>query len=300
MIKQVSTDSTPHAVLVDQSNNVIYYQKYVNPILFHYIISKRLYNLEGQIAYLKKTPSGVSFPEGAYILCQGSTEKKPKSCTGKPNLTQYNSQDRSGVVELKVAWKILEKNDIKNRYITTRATVQSYVGNNPDNPDKLVEDVLLGVVGFHIARKTASSFRWVFSTFNHIDNTRAPINSTIRPSFYDYNCPTCAINVANGGISKTQVKLIDEVSPITRKINELITRELKDDNSVLQYYQLIGTQFTTDNSKPNVRSAQGRLENNVGSNPFPTYLANEVIETFLQKANVKLSFFNKKPPYFLY
>jgi hypothetical protein len=292
-ITQVGPTHVKNTVVVDQNNNPLYYQKYVNPILFNYITEMQtLYNLDGQTQYSVDhgckpgSQSCLNLALGAYIFCNDSTPETPISCTGKPDLAQYSVDDTTGVVELKVAWKRLTENDPNNaRYLTTRATIQTYTNNDPTKPAALVSNALLGMVGFHLNHKTASSFRWVFSTFTQVDNINPPVNAPVTPSVFNPDCPTCAVNIANNGATKTQVKLMDPPSPITEAINGLVQAELAKENSVLQYYQLVGSQFITDFTNPDTSTPANTLMNQSGGNPHPTYVTNEVIETFLQPGN---------------
>lgn len=271
-------------ILIDQNNNPVYYQKYINPVAFNYIVTNGLYNLDGQITY-SKTNSGVSFSQGSFLLCKDqSTPSKPPSipCTPATNMRDIDEKDPSGPVELKVAWKVLTDDDDANRYLSVYSNVSVSQGNS----SKIIRKKL-GVVGFHLAQKTTSSPKWIFSTFTHIDNLEVEPGSLQHPSFFDPNCPQCPVNIADGGQTKTQVKLLDPIGTLTKEINQQVQKKLAQQGSVLQFYQLVGTQFTTDFSVAEQAEVPGSIVNYSGYQPYPTFLTNEVIETFLQYGNKK-------------
>lgn len=271
-------------VLIDQQDNPVYYQKYMNPVAFNFIKTNELYNLDGQITYAN-SHGEVSFAQGSFLLCNGksnATGAPSIPCTPATNMRDIDSNDPSGPVELKIAWKVLTDADDVSRYIHVNTDVLI----TDDNVSKVVQKKL-GVVGFHLAQKTTSSPKWVFSTFTHLDNVLTEPSSEQSPSFFDRQCPECAVNVANGGSSKTQVKLMDPINSITQTINQQVQAKLAVEGSVLQFYQLVGTQFTTDFSAAEQIQLPGKIVNYSGYGPYPVFLTNEVIETFLQLGNVK-------------
>ncbi|MFT4926165.1 MAG: hypothetical protein ACI8WB_002263 [Phenylobacterium sp.] len=285
-------------VLVDQQGKVVYYQRYIGPIFFdsispdstHLVPAKKLYNREYQLEAYNSDASGVDLdlPMGFYKSCRVSEANEEKvDCVA--DLSGYNGSNFSGVVELKAAWKQLPQDGVNNhRYITHNATIKTYQDNDPKQPG-VEQAALLGLVGFHINHKTLTSSSWVYSTFSHIDNTETPLNLALSPSFYDLNCPQCQVNIAFDETNKinTQVKLLADIAPITQTINTLVGEALNKDNSVLQYYRLLGTQFTTTGQPlfKHQQDEQEKLVNFARTHPYPTFLANDVIETFLQPGN---------------
>ncbi|MCF6442715.1 hypothetical protein L1077_25150 [Pseudoalteromonas luteoviolacea] len=312
LVEQVAPPHMPYkdAILIDQSNNPVYYQKFVSPYLFEFIKKKSFYNLDGQIDYANKrawackndndidNDACITVNTIGFLACKDPSQTQ---CDKIQDLTQFDwSSTTPGMaIEIKVAWKVLEPDDDKSKYITRLLPVREYEDfvSGQSSP-YTVTNKYMGVVGFHIIQKTGSSKNWVYSTFSHKSNIDG-----LSPSFYDRNCPTCPVNNADNGQSKTQVTRIDAISPITRQVNEHVVEALTAENSVLQFYQLIGTQFTTDRSEPLTdntgkvsTSKQVELENYSGNHPYPVYLTNEVLETFLQIGNEQVEG-QKKPIY---
>lgn len=276
------------AILIDQANQPVYYQKLVSPNLFELITTPNiltnmpLYHLQGQSAYLNKIGK-LNVALGSYVNCPG--DSSDKVCNLIPDLKAYKYGDTTGSITLKVAWKVLSENDDPSQFIHVEKDVVVYDNLKNGEQSKVAKVVQkkLGVVAFHIAHKTNTSPNWVFSTFSHINSVDGQ-----NPMFTNPHCPTCPVNVANGGKGPTQVKRIDNIMPITQRVNQFVHGKLAAENSVLQYYNLIGTQFTTDNSAPVTDGYPGRLLNFAGKSPFPTFLANELLETFLQPGNTPL------------
>ncbi|KID56236.1 hypothetical protein JF50_18405 [Pseudoalteromonas luteoviolacea] len=293
-VEQVSprNGNNEKAILIDQANNPIYYQSIISPYLFHFIVNKNLYNLDGQIDFAQgkkwachnNNIDCLNTNTIGYLRC-GTGQFK--NCNKQQDLTQYTPLKSPGLaVEIKVAWKILTSDDDKSRYIHTQLPVAKMPIGYKRNVET-TELLNVGVVGFHINQKTASSGNWVYSTFSHKDNVWGQT-----PSFYNRYCPTCPINTATSGATKTQVVRLEKIDPITEAVNQFVQHQLAQENSVLQNYKLIGTQFTTDSSEPLTdknqnyqQTSRAKLTNFAGGSPHPLFLTNETIETFLQQGN---------------
>ena len=259
--------------LWDQNGNVVYYEMPLNDEAFNKIKTLQLYNVQGQLDYFGAVDS-FEFPWGSI------------------------SQQETGAVQLKLAWKILDKEDIPGRFCTMDAYVLAF-GENEN--EQQWEKKTVGLVGMHIAHKTASSRNWVWSTFEHIDNvqvddaevlTYAEQGQTLKPSFNDPTCETCPVNVepvpGKDGLRRTQVMRVAPVAEAAAQLNRQVQAMLKEQGSVWQYYELVGTQYVTDpNAEPALpqHGLLARLTNISGGKPAPAYLVNPVIETYYQKGN---------------
>lgn len=262
--------------LWDQNGNMVYYEILLNQVEFEKIRDLQFYNQEGQIDYFRTIgqPSGLP-PWEQFEFPWGSADK-----------------DETGSIELKLAWKIMDQDDIPGRFFTTEAYVL-------DNGNWVTKTV--GLVGMHISHKTASSRNWIWSTFEQVDNLQvndlealeyAAEDQVLKPSFYDPTCPTCPVNVLPApdplGIRKTQVLRAIPISKATEELNDQVQERLKTEGSVWQYYELIGTQYVTDPSADPAATDQGLPEsitNKSGGKPAPVYLLNSVIETYFQQGN---------------
>ncbi len=155
--------------------------------------------------------------------------------------------------EIKAAWRVLtaqDSPDQKARFFQRRAWIQV-----PGGP---CSQVLLGLVGLHVTRKTPSRPEWVWATFEHVDNVPA-YDSTGQPggtySFYDPTCPPdkCKPNHSTEQDGKptgtpTQVTRRTPISEQTQAANKQWQAALADavEGSPWQYYQLVEVQWPRD------------------------------------------------------
>ena len=167
-----------------------------------------------------------------------------------------------GAVEVKASWRQINPAQ-RPRFHSTYA----YITYAPDPKTrvntKCAGPFLMGMVGLHIAHKTASFPQWVWATFEHVDNDPPPASSSAANYSYnnDSQCliPGCANqppspHVAyDGDPHKTyppvQVVRATPIPPAkndpTTGINPWFQTLLKNVNSksVWQYYQLVDTQW---------------------------------------------------------
>ncbi|WP_162555676.1 hypothetical protein [Reichenbachiella versicolor] len=261
----------------DQNGNITRYEVRMNKVEFDYILKHELYNYDGQIEFSKEY-GDVHFPEG-------------------------NRKDE-GVIEIKVAWKILEDTDIESRYFTTHGYVI--------NEDlKSYERKKVGMVGMHISSKTESAPQWIWTTYEHVDNLEVNELEVIdgKPLKASYNDPTsiAAINVfpdtakmkQEGKTFRTQIQRVLPIAGATKELNANVRALLAAAGSKLQYYQQIGTQRPTDPSaKPYTYGGPGgsvidtvytlpeSVTNKSGGKPTPTYLTNMIMETYFQGGTI--------------
>lgn len=268
-VNQVNSDLP----LWDQNGNMVYYEVLLNDQEFDYVVRNQLFNIDGQIAYLAKYGTGIDPPFGNY-------------------------DKNTGSIELKLAWKVLAEQDIPERFFT----MDAYIA-DPGSQQWLKKKV--GLVGLHIGHNTFSSRPWVWSTFEHVDNVQvdelevleyARQGQLLQPLFNDPACPICPVNVEPtpdaAGLRKTQVMRAVPISKATAALNSQVQALLKQQGSVWQYYELIGTQFATDNTVARASDDQGlpdRITNKSGGYPSPVYLVNSVIETYDQEGNQEAS-----------
>ncbi len=301
------TDQAFAGELFDQNGNVVVYEVLMNRPEFDYVVSNRLYNINGQIEFTKKD-SLANFPAGDY-------QKK-----------------KDGAIEIKFAWKILEKGDDKDRYYKSRGYII-----NPKT--KKLERKDLGMIGFHISQKTPTGKQWVWSTFEQIDNLDQNVimkdgkKTIIHPSLTNPECETCPVNVdvTNGGttyafntnvhsnfwtisgdktnryfaennVMKTQAKRMIDIPVRVQEINKRMQAYFRSQKSVWQYYQLIDTQYPLDqNAAPGSHQESTyhlpqSVANKPGGNPNLTFLTNISMETFFQGGNQSASNFMEANP----
>lgn len=228
--------------LVDQNGRFARYELRMNWDEYNYITTNTLWDTAGQNKFLKHNT--VSLPAGP---------------------TSYGPV---GAMELKAAWKVLGKGDDASKFYTIKAIVYNDDSGDPspgENP------VTLGLIGLHIARKTATQRNWVWSTFEQVDN--------LSTSFYNSACDTCRVNTPISGSNITELDAngkplhaptqVTRVNPIqdpsADSLNTHFQALLK--GSVWANYKLVSTQWL------------------LFENMFPLYLANSVQETYVQGPN---------------
>ncbi|MEI6947542.1 hypothetical protein V9K67_10140 [Paraflavisolibacter sp. H34] len=272
------------APIWDQNGNMVRYEVRLNKVVTDYLVSNELYNLDGQIAF-SKAGKQVSFP--------------------------IASRNQEGIMEVKVAWKVLDPvKDIAERYYAKDAYVA--------NPNGSFSKVKVGMIGMHISSRTESSPQWVWATFEHVDNLETnPLKTVngkkLRPSFYDPNCPTCPVNTfpdTPAQVLKNQIQRVLPIPAATRELNRQVQALLAEQGSFWQYYQLIGTQWSTDpssapyissNTDTSVYTLPQAVTNKSGGKPVPAYLTNMIMETYFQGGTTPPNFniyLGNEPAYF--
>jgi hypothetical protein len=278
--------------IIDQRGNLVRYEVLINYDEFQYLLTNELYNVDGQIAFAKQARR-VEFPRGD------------------------NAQRTTGAVELKMAWRVLTPQDPDGRYFQRSAYVA--------NADGSCSDVTVGLVGMHISHKTLKNKQWIWATFEHVDNVatnqlesvklRNGQTAMLRPSLSNPDCATCPINVlppkaADGTQPPVQVARVVPIEQSTQQLNREVQAMLAKIDSVFQYYELVGTQWPTDESAVPAAANQFntsadpaflQIANKPGGKPHPVYLTNSTMETYLQKGNQPAQFqiqgfpFNETP-----
>jgi hypothetical protein len=265
--------------LIDRNLNFVLYEIKLNPTETSYIINNKLTTKEGIYAYGVKHENALDLPA-----------------------SNKSTQD-PGAIEVKASWRILvpSQGDDTSRYFCRRATVFIDSAHTVSKKPLVLKNVLVGLVGMHIIRKTPSTaMKQVWATFEHIDNTpdnpQEAQQSGRRWSFYNPACLNCIPNDtpstrpqdnkqylwndsmpyaslygvdAPGQASDvqfgTQVVRGYPIYKFTEMTNNLWQGKLK--GSVWANYRLIGTQWQKGDS-PNPPTA-------------PHYLANTTLETYI-------------------
>jgi hypothetical protein len=283
--------------LVDQNGKWARYEALVNHEEFDYIVNNTLYNLDGQVAFTQRdTNNEVDFPANV-----GTT--------------------KHGAIEIKLSWKEMGPNDDVHRFYTMKARVRIAGPPGPDGKPQF-RTIHAGLVGMHISMRTASSQEWIWATFEQIDNVRqnplehgglshanfmnpalkdAPVNvlpaknavpdptgSTSYTTWYE-SLTTTPVQVARINVP-TQRGLNDLDARIESSVGELnkqVQAILHQNNSVFQYYELIGTQWPVHQNAPAFAggqdSAPESIANKTPGDMIPTFLTNTTMETYFQK-----------------
>jgi len=259
-------DQAVGGVLTDQNGRFVRYEVRMNKDEYGFISSNTLWSKAGQ----QKYTSAVVFPVGP------------------------SSFGPTGSIELKAAWKVLSDAEAAGGRFYA---IQAIVYNDDDgNPSPGPNPVTLGLVGLHIVHKTKSQPRWLWSTFEHVDNLYEAGTYDGKPrSFANGKCPLAPPYTANAPApckgpccppnTQTASTPSKELDPSGKPLNTpaQVTRVSKIEvgpppvdlnawfqkllaGSVWANYQLIGTQWS----------------GGVGPAPKPPFLANTTLETYNQ------------------
>lgn len=254
--------------LIDQNGEFVYYEIIIDPNEVDYLCANQLYNINGQVAF-SAAGGKVQMPSG------------------------LDDVDFSGAFELKIAWKVLGKNDDPSRFFS----MDAYIKDESADNSELDRQVKVGMVGMHIAHKSASSPQWIWSTFEQVDNlaTNPVSHPQLSPNFHNPNCEVCAVNVqpvagSDGVYPRTPVQALRSVPIPDDKLalNAQVRAAMAKAGSVWQYYQLIDTQWPT---QPDVPPADpsgalpAAVANKSGGNATPVFLTNITMETYFQGGN---------------
>jgi hypothetical protein len=260
--------------LPDQNGVYSRFQIVVNKPMFDYILGNALYSRAGQKAFKGE----VKFPCG--------TNPTPPA------------RGLEGAIMVKSAWKVISPAE-KARFHAAEALVYTPASDNPKYPASCSKQ-LLGLVGLHIAHKTAGSSQWVWSTFEHVDNapTEADVKSGHLKASYNYYDPRCPAakcppnqvpprpwNPTQKSSFHAQVVRIDSFkgnefapqSAAARNAEALPLLASVNPKSVWQNYELISTQWPTNPGGPCAAKPGDQL-----GTPAPIYLANTTLETYIQ------------------
>jgi hypothetical protein len=274
--------------LVDQHGRWARYEMLVNRPEYDYIVRNVLYNQEGQAA----------FSENNMVDPPMNTATSP------------------GAMEVKLAWKEMGADDIRERFITTFADVVNFDTNKTERRE-------MGLVGMHITMLTQSSPEWIWTTFEQVDNL-APREATmkvgnrvlpVRASFHNPNAKGVPQNVlpARNAITgpdgnpsidfdyattapttwmekytttPVQVVRVIPLDQPTIDLNEEVRALLRGAGTKLQYYEMIGTQWPQNPNAPafagGSQSAPESIIHKTPGNMTPVFLTNSTMETYFQ------------------
>ena len=248
--------------LIDQNGQYVRFEIVLNRPMFEYIDQNRLYNQPGQQAF-----SGpIDFPEGS--------------------LDAGQSTGAMGAIVIKATWKLLDPaKDNPADFHTANVLIYDPPLANPPAPGKCYP-ATVGLVGLHIVHRTDKEPQWLWATFEHVDNdpTQAEVNGKqlqAHYNFFDPACTSCAVN------TQPPRPWNPSQSPFPDGFHSQIVREtgLMDDakelnaafqailqGTVWQHYMLVSTQWPTQPTSPTDPNGV----------PFPVYLANTTMETYIQ------------------
>ena len=160
--------------LIDRNLNFAVYEIKLNPDESQFVTTHNLTTVSGQSAYADSTE--IELPSGYY------------------DNDSLRTGGIVGAIEMKATWRILDtaQGDDPDRYYHRDALVYVDSAHTEDGRPLCIE-AIVGLVGLHISHKTQAFTFWVWSTFEHIDNTpevpsaQQPYDTT-HYSFYNPEC----------------------------------------------------------------------------------------------------------------
>jgi hypothetical protein len=165
-----------------------------------------------------------------------------------------------GAIEVKAAWRTLTDSEDRQRYVTRTAKVYDAAAGCT------VQTV--GLVGLHIVRKVAGQPKWIWTTFEHVDNT-PPVDARDTDRSYAFYSQSCAENVPDDCYwaivaaaptdsvytccpnilmevawlgAPNQITRLEPI-PARADVNATFQAALAARESPLQYYFLVGAQW---------------------------------------------------------
>ncbi|WP_157821980.1 hypothetical protein [Tenacibaculum sp. Bg11-29] len=281
----------------------ILYEAKINETEYSYLRAYNLQNADTASNWAKNTVKKLNAFGGTCL----SEEAAKQEVICFPCADENNE----GAIEIKAAWRKLNDSDKKERYYIQKVLVYKKVG---DKVKYTNQDY--GLVGLHIIRKTKNFPTFIFTTFNHVDNLDSGIyyNNSIaleeaKGPYYQYyknktengktkQVPDLTYDTNNQYIKtgNIAVKTQEEIHKIpsglelfNTAIQKQIKKQSKNNNSVWQYYELLGVQAVPVDLKD-------------ADSDDSYYLANNVIETdytlrrftgaFANKTGILLHFSN--------
>ncbi|MGZ4829277.1 MAG: hypothetical protein ACXV78_06500 [Candidatus Angelobacter sp.] len=231
-------DATGEPV-TDQNGRFVRYTINIGEDEYNYIMAQSLWKNSGQSA-----AKDLSFPY-----------------SGQSSATEL------GAMEFKAAWKVLGQNDNPSHFFTQQAIVY-----NDENgtPSPGANPVTVGLVGLHITHKTKKQQKWLWSTFEQVENdTQSFFNpkcsaSQCPPNVETATQPYYELN-PDGSPHNQPVQVVPAVQTTAASLNTTFQGLLP--NTPWAYYKLISTQWVGE----------------LGQAPKPAKLGNSVLETFVSK-----------------
>ena len=207
-------------ILIDQAGNFVLYETRINRVAADYIRENGLDQKSGRLAFANGQ-NPISFPVGHMtppITATATTDSTSSGSSGDTRNAVRNGASGSdsprippsapgvmGAQLLKFAWRILPGNNgtkplVDHGYYTRPARISLGPSQTIDGRAKCL-DVTVGLVGLHLVQRVQSGNgdRWIWSSFEHIDNVPLASNAR-RPNSIITDSP-----FANGCLAPTDI-----------------------------------------------------------------------------------------------
>jgi hypothetical protein len=256
-VTQASFGAARLPPLVAQNGTYVRYEVRVNQVAYEYIRTNRYFLGDAIAADRAKQGGGrLEFPPGSIVV--------------------------------KAAWMELTAADSRGRFYYAPAEIPDPVVGSPLR----LRPATVGLVGLHIAQKTRRHPSWVWSSFEHVDNTE-PGPGAARASFSkndpdlphtDHNVdrrppvPCDAAALPPMPQPPVDVERLNPVPPATNNMNLRYHRSPAVRGTVWQNYRLVATQWVvSQDGSPDTGDPA-----HLGTVLPPGGIANTTIETYSQ------------------
>ncbi|OAZ14842.1 hypothetical protein TH15_03320 [Thalassospira profundimaris] len=178
-------------ILIDQTGNFVLFETRINPVAADYITANNLQTRSGRAAFAQ-SGQAIDFPTGhlqadlAKVVSAVSTKAAAANDPANNAISDVGpiipvaAPGVMGAQLLKFAWRILPTDDAtqNSRYLTRPARISLSGDQTLDGRAKCL-DVTVGLVGMHLVQRVASGNgdRWIWSSFEHIDNVPMAANA---------------------------------------------------------------------------------------------------------------------------
>jgi hypothetical protein len=288
----------PTGPLYDQDGGLVRYEVAVNRAFFRYVRHFGYYNAQTQIDAVNNYLAG----KRDTTAFQRPPFGNPKETGPGGYLHNLPAYAQTGFIDVKAAWRVLDRN--KPHQVERYLHREMVVGVNRDRKPRME---LMGLVALHILRWTPNGYdpvngvdgAFVASTFEQIDNVTTNLDrhgNLVKPTFNNGELPTpeqrefgFAGDIPKLGDGPVSVyrAAAQRIPAAVQKINEQYRTSFPVNTSVLQYYQLIGTQ-NHHQGPVNFATAEDRERNGhqgpiTGVYTNANNLVNSALESYSQK-----------------
>ena len=266
-LNQPNFKGRPFGPLIAQNGTYVRYEIRLNKIAFDFIRNMKYYLKEN-------LPNGPQIPPS------------PDPYSRYARLVPFPT----GSIIIKAAWKELTPGEDRSCFYHLSAQILDW--NKDSTP--FLREVPFGLVGLHIAFKTASRPSWLWSTFEQVDNTE-PGSCASKASF-SKNDPTIQNVLGYDYIPKiisrgtpppckpkpVDVLRVTPIHPVTQNVNLQYHREEAVKKSIWEKYNLIATQWMPSPDSGTLST----YPDNQSLVFFPQgSVANSAIETYTQSVS---------------
>lgn len=207
--------------LIAQNGTYVRYEVRVNQIAYEYIRKNKFYLKDKFQGLVDGNTNRLAFPDGSIVV--------------------------------KAAWMEITKREDASRFHCTNAELEEFV---EGSTEPTLRPAVVGLVGLHIAQKTPQRPSWIWSSFEHVDNTEPGPGA--KHASFSKNDPKTIYGTNN--VDHTPPKLqegkplpanpkpvdVERRNPVhssTEKVSLRYQKSQSVTKTIWRYYRLIATQW---------------------------------------------------------